>query len=127
MPETSPDEEPRDAQAWRPRGVGPAGRRRRRMVRRSEAMTVKFSLEEREVIGVAAARAGVAAAAYVGSVSVEVARGEVHPLPADLVDALAELVETRTQLRRFSTLVTRRWRRCTVLVRSRLSCCRRWS
>jgi hypothetical protein len=44
-------------------------------------------------------------AAYVGSVSVEVARGEVHPLPSDLVAALAELVETRKKLRRFSTLV----------------------
>ena len=95
-----------DSAAWAPRPAGVGGRRRRRMVRRSEQLTVKFSLEEREVVGVAAARCeGMAPSAWVGATAVAVAKGEVRPLPSGMGDALAELVETRTQLRRFSTLV----------------------
>lgn len=81
----------------------------RRRARRSPARAhvVKFRLadDEYELVNVAAARAGLSPSGYVARVGVDVARGQVRPLPVTTGAIVRELVEARTQLRRYGTLL----------------------
>lgn len=80
-------------------------RRRAAVVARSHQVAPRFSDEEFAVLGVAASAAGLTVTGYVASRAVAVARGEVAPLPASTGDVVRELVEQRTLLRRYVSLL----------------------
>lgn len=102
QPETAVGDGPEPAEQER---AWVARRRRRQVTARPHAVFVRLSGEEFEVVAVAAARAGVTPTSYVASTAVAVARGEVRPLPADTGAVVRELVEARTLLRRYATLL----------------------
>lgn len=83
-------------------------RRRERLTDapRKRAVLVRFNDDERSAVASAAERAGLTTTAYVATVALNVARSAppTGP-PSPLRDALAELVATRGQLRRFATNV----------------------
>ncbi len=68
-------------------------------------MFVRLSEEEFEVVGVAAAAAGVTPTSYVAASAVAVARGQVRPVPAEVGEVVRELVEARLQLVRYGVLL----------------------
>jgi len=65
----------------------------------------RFSVEEFEVLGVAAATAGLTPTSFVAARAVAVARGVVRPVPSGTAEVVRELVEARTQLVRFGVLL----------------------
>lgn len=82
-----------------------SGRRRRRTSGRTYRLTLKFTAAEFAPVREAAAASGLTPTGYAASGAVALARGQVHPLPSSMGEALRELVEARTQLRRFGVLV----------------------
>jgi len=83
-----------------------SGRRRRQVVARPHAVFARFSVEEFEVVGVAAAAAaGLTPTSFVAARAVAVARGVVRPVPSGTAEVVRELVEARTQLVRFGVLL----------------------
>ena len=80
----------------------PAGRRRRprQATRRRRAVKPTFTPDEYELLAAAAGRAGLSVGAYLATVGVRVARGEVVPLPADWREVLVDPAEERTQIQR---------------------------
>ncbi len=80
-------------------------RRRRQVVARPHAVFARFSNEEFEVLGVAAAVAGLTPTSFVAARAVAVARGVVRPVPSGTAEVVRELVEARTQLVRFGVLL----------------------
>ncbi len=80
-------------------------RRRRQVVARPHAVFARFSAEEFEVLGVAAAAAGLTPTSFVAARAVAVARGVVRPVPSGTAEVVRELVEARTQLVRFGVLL----------------------
>ena len=86
--------------------AGPVvARRRRQVVARPRSVFARFSEAEFEVLTVAAARGGLTPTGYVAAQAVAVARGEVHPLPSDVGEAVLALVEARTALVRYGVLL----------------------
>ena len=85
----------------------PAGRRRRprQATRRVCAVKPTFTPDEYELLATAAGRAGLSVGAYLATVGVRVARGEVVPLPADWREVLVDLAEDRTQIQRVGVLL----------------------
>lgn len=83
-------------------------RRRERLTDapRRRAVLVRYNDDERLAVASAAKRAGLTTTAYVATVALDIARA-VPPTaaPSPLRDALAELIMTRGQLRRFGTNV----------------------
>jgi len=65
----------------------------------------RLSDEEFELVAVAAAQTGLTTTGYVAHTAVQVARGLVRPLPATTAQVVRELVEARTQLRRYGVLL----------------------
>ncbi len=86
-------------------GSGSRRRRRRQVVARPHAVFARFSVEEFEVVGVAAAAAGLTPTSFVAARAVAVARGVVRPVPSGTAEVVRELVEARTQLVRFGVLL----------------------
>ncbi len=86
-------------------GSGSGRRRRRQVVARPHAVFARFSVEEFEVLGVAAAAAGLTPTSFVAARAVAVARGVVRPVPSGTAEVVRELVEARTQLVRFGVLL----------------------
>ncbi len=86
-------------------GSGSGRRRRRQVVARPHAVFARFSDEEFEVVGVAAATAGLTPTSFVAARAVAVARGVVRPVPSGTAEVVRELVEARTQLVRFGVLL----------------------
>jgi hypothetical protein len=84
---------------------GAHGRRRRRTSGRTYRLTLKFTAAEIAPVREAAAASGLTPTGYAASGAVALARGQVRPLPSSMGEALRELVEARTQLRRFGVLV----------------------
>jgi len=84
---------------------GSGRRRRRQVVARPHAVFARFSAEEFEVLGVAAAAAGLTPTSFVAARAVAVARGVVRPVPSGTAEVVRELVEARTQLVRFGVLL----------------------
>jgi len=84
---------------------GSVRRRRRQVVARPHAVFARFSVEEFEVLGVAAATAGLTPTSFVAARAVAVARGVVRPVPSGTAEVVRELVEARTQLVRFGVLL----------------------
>jgi uncharacterized protein (DUF1778 family) len=84
---------------------GSGRRRRRQVVARPHAVFARFSVEEFEVVGVAAAAAGLTPTSFVAARAVAVARGVVRPVPSGTAEVVRELVEARTQLVRFGVLL----------------------
>ena len=84
---------------------GSGRRRRRQVVARPHAVFARFSDEEFEVLGVAAAAAGLTPTSFVAARAVAVARGVVRPVPSGTAEVVRELVEARTQLVRFGVLL----------------------
>ncbi len=82
---------------------GSGRRRRRQVVARPHAVFARFSDEEFEVLGVAAA--GLTPTSFVAARAVAVARGVVRPVPSGTAEVVRELVEARTQLVRFGVLL----------------------
>lgn len=83
-------------------------RRRERMTDspRRRAVLVRFNDDEQSAVASAAARAGLTTTAFVATVALDVARAlPPTAAPSPLRDALAELMATRGQLRRFGTNV----------------------
>jgi hypothetical protein len=90
--------------------LGPAskrarGRRRRRTSGRTYRLTLKFTADEFAPVLEAASASGLTPTGYAAAGAVALARGQVRPLPSSMGEALRELVEARTQLRRFGVLV----------------------
>jgi uncharacterized protein (DUF1778 family) len=75
------------------------------VVARPHAVFARFSVEEFEVVGVAAAAAGLTPTSFVAARAVAVARGVVRPVPSGTAEVVRELVEARTQLVRFGVLL----------------------
>ncbi|NAE18029.1 hypothetical protein [Enterococcus hirae] len=73
--------------------------------RRDEVLKVRLAAAELEALKVTAAEHGLTTAGWVASTAVAVARNQLAPLPASTADVLRELVEARTQLRRYATLL----------------------
>jgi len=84
---------------------GSGRRRRRQVVARPHAVFARFSDEEFEVLGVAAAAAGLTPTSFVAARAVAVARGVVRPVPSGTAEVVRELVEARAQLVRFGVLL----------------------
>lgn len=86
-------------------------RRRRRLAPvqggrpRPHRINLRFSDDELADIEVAAGLAGLTPTGWVAKCAVDVAAGAVRPAPTGLVEAMTELLETRRQVVRFSTLV----------------------
>ncbi len=100
------DEGATGAEAQLPRRHGPTQRRRSRLDRRRpHALLARLSDEEFELVAVAAANVGLTATGYVADTAVQVARGTVRPLPATTAQIVRELVDARTQLRRYGVLL----------------------
>lgn len=81
------------------------GRRRRRTSGRTYRLTLKFTADEFAPVLEAASASGLTPTGYAASGAVALARGQVRPLPSSMGEALRELIEARTQLRRFGVLV----------------------
>jgi hypothetical protein len=80
-------------------------RRRRRTSGRIYRLTLKFTADEFAPVLEAASASGLTPTGYAASGAVALARGQVRPLPSSMGEVLRELVEARTQLRRFGVLV----------------------
>jgi len=83
-------------------------RRRERLTEapRRRAVLVRFNDEEQAAVAGAAARAGMTTTAFVATVALDVARGlSPRTVPSPMRNALAELVLTRGQVRRFAVNV----------------------
>lgn len=80
-------------------------RRRRESTARPRAVFARLSEQEFEVVGVAAAAAGVTPTSYVAAAAVAVARGEVRPVPSGVGEVVRELVDARLQLVRYGVLL----------------------
>lgn len=63
------------------------------------AVNAKFDEGEWAALSGAAVASGWSVGGYMASAAVAMARGEVHPLPADMVEAMAELGAARERLR----------------------------
>ena len=68
-------------------------------------LTLKFTADEFAPVLEAASASGLTPTGYAASGAVALARGQVRPLPSSMGEVLRELVEARTQLRRFGVLV----------------------
>lgn len=98
------------AAAGRAEGGGGAGgggaavvarHRDHRFPARGRRVTVRLAEEEFGAIELAAGRAGLTTAGYVGAVAIAAARGTVPAVPSQTQLALAELMAARAQVRRF--------------------------
>lgn len=87
--------------------VSRPARRRERLTDspRRRAVLVRFNDDERSAVASAAERAGLTTTAYVATVALDIARAAPPTTSSPLRDALAELMATRGQLRRFGTNV----------------------
>lgn len=68
-------------------------------------MKLRFSDEEFAAIAAAATAAGLTPSGYAAEAALSTARHSAPPLSAPLREALAELIDARTQVRRFGTNV----------------------
>lgn len=87
---------------------GPARvvRKRRRGVGvRSRKVLAAFSDAEFMAVEAAARQSGLTVTGFVASRALAHARGEVSPLPSSVVEAMRDLMEARTLLRRYGTLL----------------------
>lgn len=78
-----------------------ARHREHRFPARGRRVTVRLGEEELAAIELAAGRAGLTTAGYVGAVAIAAAVGTVPPVPSQTQQALAELMAARAQVRRF--------------------------
>lgn len=85
--------------------VTPGRHREHSFPARGRRVTVRLGDEELAAIEVAAGRAGLTTAGYVGAVALAAARGTVPPAPSQTQQALTELMDARVQVRRFGTNV----------------------
>ena len=79
--------------------------REHRFPGRGRRVTVRLGEEEHTEIVLAAARAGLTTAGYVGAVAVAAAAGTVPPAASESRLAVAELMAARLQVRRFGVNV----------------------
>jgi hypothetical protein len=87
-------------------GTEGTGRRRGRLAEaRSERGTPRFSKAEWELVAAAAAARGLAVNAWLAEAAMRAARAERTPLPADWRQVLAELIQTRAEVRRVGRLL----------------------
>jgi len=94
------------AEGQLPSGPRRAQRRRTRLEQpRPHALLARLSDEEFELVAVAAAHVGLTTTGYVADTAVQVARGTVRPVPATTAQVVRELVDARTQLRRYGVLL----------------------
>jgi hypothetical protein len=87
---------------------GMARRRGRLAEARSERGTPRFSRAEWELVAAAAAARGLAVNAWLAAAAMQAARAECTPLPADWRQVLAELIQTRAEVRRVGRLLEQR-------------------
>lgn len=78
-----------------------ARHREHRFPARGRRISVRLGEEELAAIELAAGRAGLTTAGYVGAVAIAAAVGTVPPAPSQTQQALAELMAARAQVRRF--------------------------
>jgi hypothetical protein len=84
-------------------------RRRGRLAEaRSERGTPRFSRAEWELVAAAAAARGLAVNAWLAAAAMQAARAECTPLPTDWRQVLAELIQTRAEVRRVGRLLEQR-------------------